>query len=178
MENHVSVRLFTEADSGEVRKLFIDVNRQLAPPQLKEVFETYIASSIAEEIGRISEYYGERKGSFWVAVVEGSIVGMFGLEPSGTSAMELRRMYVSPDRRRQGIAGKMLQYAEDHCRANTIRQLDLSTSEIQSDALSFYQKSGYELVGEEVAEAANNKTIGGGIRRFHFKKALAYSSSA
>jgi hypothetical protein len=44
---------------------------------------------------------------------------------------------------------------------------DLSTSEIQSDALSFYRNTGYGLVCEESVETENNKTIGGGIRRYY-----------
>jgi len=107
-----------------------------------------------------------------MATAGAHIVGMFGLEPAGQKAMELRRMYVDPDWRRQGIAGKMLEFAEIHCRARNMHQLDLSTSEIQSQALAFYRKSGYGLVREEVTETASNKTIGGGIRRYHFQKIL------
>jgi hypothetical protein len=50
--------------------------------------------------------------------------------------------------------------------------MELSTSEIQGEALALYRNAGFELVREEVAEAASNKTVGGGIRRFHFTKAL------
>ncbi len=172
MDNQIIVRQFIEADAAQVRELFIKVNRLLAPPNFKDAFETYIVCSLREEIDGISEYYREKRGSFWVATIDAKIVGTFGLEPSGPGAMELRRMYVDPDRRRRGIARKMLQFAENQCRANNLRQLDLSTAEIQSEALSFYRESGYELVGEEIAEVANNKTIGGGIRRYHFKKDL------
>jgi hypothetical protein len=48
----------------------------------------------------------------------------------------------------------------------------LSTSELQREALSLYRNAGYGLVREEVAVAASNKTIGGGIRRYHFSKIL------
>ncbi len=172
MDDQIIVRQFIEADAAQVRELFIKVNRLLAPPSLKDAFETYIVNSMREEIDRISEYYRERRGSFWVAAIDSKIVGTFGLEPSGPDAMELRRMYVDPDWRRRGIAGKMLLFVEDQCRANNVRQLDLSTSEIQLEALSFYRKSGFEFVREEIAEVANNKTIGGGIRRYHYKKDL------
>jgi GNAT superfamily N-acetyltransferase len=97
---------------------------------------------------------------------------MFGLEPSSADAMELRRMYVDPNARRRGIARKMLSFAEDECRKRNRPQMDLSTSELQPDALSFYRNSGYQLVREEIAVAASNKTLGGGIRRFHFTKLL------
>ena len=166
------IRPFAEADASAVQELFIKVNRGLAPAEMKDAFETYILDSIGAEIGRVSSYYNDKCGSFWVASCDEEIVGMFGLEPSGESAQELRRMYVDPDWRRRGIAGKMLRHAEDHCRNIGINRLDLSTSEVQPAALAFYRSSGYVLVREEVAEAASNKTIGGGIRRYYFEKAL------
>jgi len=155
-----------------VGDLFITVNRLLAPAGMEEKFEGYIEQSIAEEIGRIPDYYLERGGSFWVAVDGKALAGMFGLEPHGAKGMELRRMYVAPGARRQGIAGKMLRFAEAHCRAAGLKQMHLSTSELQQAALAFYRNSGYRQIQEDVAEAASNKTIGGGIRRYHFVKDL------
>ena len=166
------VRRFLDADADAVRELFIRANRLLAPGHMKDAFEGYIASSIIDEMGRVAAYYADKGGSFWVAEIDGALVGMFGLEPSAPEAMELRRMYVDPDFRRRGIARVMLQAAEDQCRAIGCRRLDLSTSEVQPDALAFYRASGYVQVREEVAEAASNKTIGGGIRRYHFEKVL------
>ena len=86
--------------------------------------------------------------------------------------MELRRMYVEPDVRRLGVGRKMLQFAEEECRRKNVRWLDLSTSELQSEALSLYRNSGYQLVREEVAVTATNKTVGGGIHRYYFTKRL------
>lgn len=79
-------------------------------------------------------------------------------------------MYVDPDMRRRGIARLMLTAAEDECRRRGRASLDLSTSELQGDALALYRNAGYQLVREEVAEAASNKTLGGGIRRYYFTK--------
>jgi len=172
MGNQITIRQFIETDSTQVRELFVRVNRLLAPVNLGNAFERYIVLSLREEIDRISEYYSERQGSFWVAFIDAKIIGMFGLEQSGPTAMELRRMYVDPDQRRDGIGRKLLHFAENQCRANNFHQLELSTSEAQPEALLFYRNSGFELVREEIAEAANNKTIGGGIRRYYFKKNL------
>jgi GNAT superfamily N-acetyltransferase len=166
------VREFSPRDAIAVRELFIRVNRLIAPPDMTEAFEVYIARSLEEEIDRVSDYYRERQGGFWVAVEDRKIAGMFGLEASGDGAMELRRMYVAPDLRRRGIARRMLHFAEQECRRRGRPRLELSTSELQRDALSFYRNAGYELVREEVAVAASNKTLGGGIRRYHFSKVL------
>ena len=172
MKSAINIRPFEADDAGQVRDLFVRVNRLLAPPQMKQAFEDYIATSLEEEIDQISSYYGAKQGGFWVAVEAGKVVGMFGLEPSSTEAMELRRMYVAPEARRRGIARKMLAFAEDECRRRKRLRMDLSTSELQGDALSLYRNSGYQLVREEIAIAASNKTLGGGIRRFHFTKRL------
>ncbi len=172
MHASIEVRAFTAKDAGQVRELFIRVNRALAPPELRDAFDAYIALSLAEEIDRVADYYAERNGGFWVAADGPRVFGMFGLEPASATAMELRRMYVDPEKRRRGIARMMLAAAEDECRRRGCASLDLSTSELQGEALVLYRRTGYLLVREEVAEAASNKTLGGGIRRYYFTKAL------
>jgi putative acetyltransferase len=97
---------------------------------------------------------------------------MFGLEQVAAGAMELRRMYVDPRARRRGIAWQMLQFAEDECRQRQISSLELSTSELQVTALALYRRAGYRLVREESAATASNKTVGSGIHRYYFEKAL------
>jgi GNAT superfamily N-acetyltransferase len=168
----VEIREFSPDRAPAVRELFIRVNRLLAPSHMKEAFENYIARALIEEIDRVPEYYSEREGGFWVAVDGETMVGMFGLESSTDRGMELRRMYVDPDLRRRGIARTMLLFAEEECRRRSRPRLNLSTSELQTEALAFYQSAGYELVREEVAVIGSNKSLGGGLRRYHFTKAL------
>ena len=100
------IRHYEDRDAVRVRTLFIDVNGALAAPSLSSAFEHYIALALREEIGRIGEYYAGPRRGFWVADnAAGALVGMFGLEPADeTNAVELRRMYVAPQARRQGIA--------------------------------------------------------------------------
>ena len=166
------IRPFAPADGPAVRALYIAVNRLLAPEHLKAAFETYIVQSLGEEMDRIEDYYQARDGGFWVASEGTALRGMFGLERIAPDAMELRRMYVDPTVRRRGIARRLLAFAEATCRARGVARLELSTSELQEAALAFYRKAGYRLLREEVAEAASNKTLGGGIRRYYFEKIL------
>ena len=172
MEAEVTIRPFAEQDAAQVRELFITVNRLLSPPHLRDAFEAYIERALAEEIDRITAYYGERDGGFWVAVKGDKVVGTFGLERASDDAMELRRMYVDPSARRQGIARRMLQFAEDECRSRNISRLQLSTAEIQQAALALYRKAGHRLVAEETVEAVSNKTVGSGILRYYLEKTL------
>src|SRR6266702_297468 len=172
MTREIEIRAISPPDAAAVRELFIRVNRLLAPAHMVEAFESYIARSLAEEIDRLADYYSSRNGGFWVAVDDDEVVGMFGLEASGEHAMELRRMYVAPGFRRRRIARKMLAFAEDECRRRNRLRLQLSTSELQKDALALYRNAGYESEREEIAEVTSNKTVRGGIRRYHFTKGL------
>lgn len=168
----IKVRAYVEGDAGEVRALFISVNRALAPKALREAFEGYIARSLDEEIDRIPSYYAERHGGFWVARHDEALVGMFGLERTSPGSMELRRMYVDPKLRRNGIGRQLLSFAEQECRRRGISKLELSTAEIQTAAIALYRRSGYALVGTTIAERASVKTVGHGLRRFSFEKQL------
>jgi putative acetyltransferase len=172
MAAEITIRRFEESDALRVRELFIAVNRQLSPPNMREAFESYIARSLDEEMSRVSAYYSERRGGFWVAIRDARIIGMFGLEPAAPGSFELRRMYVDPSARRAGVASSMLRFAEDECRRRATYKIELSTSELQLAAIELYKRAGYQLVREAVALEASNKTVGGGIRRFHFEKAL------
>jgi len=167
-----AIRRYTDADHAAVRDLFIAVNRELAPPHLRAAFDGYVVTSLRDEIGRLVDYYAEKKGTFWVAYQDGRLAGMFGLENVGAAAAELRRMYVDAAYRKRGLAGKMLEHAERICRDAGTAVLTLSTSELQQAALAFYRKSGYRLVREEAGAPQSNKTVGGDIRRYHFEKKL------
>lgn len=172
LNDEVTIRGFSEGDAPQVRQLFIDTNRLLSPPHLRDAFEIYIQRALAEEIDRIATYYHEHDGSFWVAMWGDKLVGTFGLERAAPDAMELRRMYVDVAWRRAGIGRRMLRYAEAECRRRDIARLVLSTAEIQEAALALYRGFGYQLVREEPAEAVSNKTVGSGLRRFYFEKSL------
>jgi len=172
VDAEVIIRPFANQDAAQVRALFITVNRLLSPLDLRDAFEVYIEHALAEEIDRISAYYGERDGCFWVAVTGDKVVGTFGLERASADAMELRRMYVDPFARRRGIARRMLQFAEDECRRRNVMRLELSTAEIQQAAIALYNSAGYRLVRQETVEALSNKTVGSGIRRYYLEKIL------
>lgn len=66
--------------------------------------------------------------------------------------------------------GDEITFAEDECRRRNIDRLVLSTAEIQTAALAL--SAGYKLVRIETADMLTNKTVGSGLRRYFFAKAL------
>jgi GNAT superfamily N-acetyltransferase len=172
LDTEIEIRPFADDDAPQIRKLFIGTNRLLSPPDLRDAFEACIERALGEEIDRITDYYREHDGGFWVAIQNDGPVGTFGLERAAHDAMELRRMYVDAAARRNGIGRRMLQYAEDKCRRRNIARLELSTVEIQSAAIALYKNAGYQLLREDIAELESNKTVGSGLRRLYFQKIL------
>jgi GNAT superfamily N-acetyltransferase len=169
------IRPYRDSDAPAVRELFVRVNRELAPPEMRGRFEEYIAIALRDEIDRIGEYYAAGPGrGFWIAENDdGGLIGMFGLEATGADGAELRRMYVAPERRRRGVARALLAEAERLSIRAGLRRLVLSTSELQAAALALYRGAGFQLLREEVAGAATHKIVGSGLRRFYFEKILA-----
>jgi GNAT superfamily N-acetyltransferase len=107
-----------------------------------------------------------------VVTLNDEIIGTFGIESRSRETTELRRMYLDRRHRGTGLAQRMLEYAEARARALGFATMILSTAEIQRAALTFYRKNGYRLVKTEVAETMSVRTVGGGLKRFHFEKAL------
>ncbi len=167
------IRPYRPDDQDSVKAIFIDWNRQIAPSDNAADFEAYIQRVLDEEILRIPEYYQQVPGSgFWVADLAGVVAGMAGIERLNAAEAEVRRMYVDADHRRRGIGVRLLSHIEDFCIKEGYERILLSTSEMQDAALALYRAQGYQLVREEVAEEQTNRTVGGGIRRFHFVKNL------
>jgi GNAT superfamily N-acetyltransferase len=168
-----AIRAYEDADGAQVIDLFIRVNRELAPTDMRERFETYIQTSIDGEMSHLRDVFSRiKRNAFWVVETDGAIIGMFGIESRGDDSTELRRMYLDPRHRGRGIAQRMLRWAETHARELGFARLILSTAEVQKAAIAFYRKSGYTLVRSERADAMSAKTVGGGLTRFHFEKLL------
>jgi GNAT superfamily N-acetyltransferase len=168
-----TIRAYEDTDYAQVVDLFIRINRELAPPEMREQFEHYIQTSIDGEISRLRDLFCEtRRSAFWVVETGDQIIGMFGIESRSDDSTELRRMYLDRRHRGRGIAQRMLQRAEARARELGFAKLILSTAQVQKAAISLYRKSGYALVRSERADTMSTKTVGGGLTRFHFEKVL------
>ena len=57
MADKLNIRSYQESHKQNVRNLFIQINRLIAPKGMEQQFEVYIERSLAEEINCNSEYY-------------------------------------------------------------------------------------------------------------------------
>jgi GNAT superfamily N-acetyltransferase len=173
VESEGIFRAYQLADYDPVAALWTHVNRELAPLDMRELFEQYIATAINGELRQLQDVFSEAKrNAIWVVEVDKEIVGTFGIESRNEDSTELRRMYLDRGHRSRGIAQRMLQHAEARARELGFSKMILSTAEVQKAAIVFYGKNGYQLVRTEVASTMSTKTVGAGLTRFHFEKLL------
>ncbi len=72
-------------------------------------------------------------------------VGCGALKEYAPGVMEIKRMYVPPEKRGQGIASKVLSELEKWAGELSYRKCILETGKKQPEAIALYRKSGYTL---------------------------------
>jgi GNAT superfamily N-acetyltransferase len=85
-------------------------------------------------------------GLFVVARLDGRSLGCGGVRPHEGTIAEIKRMYVDPPVRRQGIARRILARLEDAARHLGYRTIRVQTGNGQPEAIALYGSTGYERI--------------------------------
>jgi GNAT superfamily N-acetyltransferase len=91
------------------------------------------------------EYFSEGTG-VWLACIHQEIAGCIALRalPHLEKSAEIKRLYVRPTHRKQGIAEALLKALEEYAAEHNYATLYLDTNDDLSAALRFYQSHGYQ----------------------------------
>lgn len=81
-----------------------------------------------------------------LAYLQGQPVGCGAVKFYADDTGEIKRMFVRPEYRGQGIAGSILRELESWARELHFGQLILETGKAQPEAIGLYTKSGYTLI--------------------------------
>ena len=73
-------------------------------------------------------------------------VGCAGLKPYSDADAEVKRVWVEPAYRGQGIASALMDRIEEKARQMGFRRVILQTRPIMTDAAALYEKRGYALI--------------------------------
>jgi GNAT superfamily N-acetyltransferase len=84
---------------------------------------------------------------FFVARQDGQAIGCAGVLCVGREYAEVKRMYVRPAARGQGVGAQLLAYLEAFAQARGITTLRLETGEAQVEAQRLYTRVGYRPIG-------------------------------
>ncbi len=88
--------------------------------------------------------YLKAGGAFWVVEDDrGEIVGTCGLKPMANGSIELRKMYLMPHARGQGLGKKLLKTAIAKAKALGFKRLELETASQLREAIALYESFGF-----------------------------------
>lgn len=81
-----------------------------------------------------------------VAYAHGEAVGCGAIKEYSAGVAEIKRMFVRPEKRGRGIAGRILAELETWAKELNYSECILETGVKQPEAIRLYQKSGYEKI--------------------------------
>jgi putative acetyltransferase len=124
----------TPLASPEAQALIAALNRELAAAYPEEGANHFRLD--ADEVA-------DGRGGFFVARSGGVAVGCGALRKLDGARCELKRMFVVPSRRGQGVGGALLARLIDEARALGAGEVVLETGIRQRDAIAMYERAGF-----------------------------------
>jgi putative acetyltransferase len=97
------------------------------------------------DVLEIEACYLKTGGEFWVVEHDGQIVGTGAYYPirRGEQAAEIRKMYLLPSVRGQGLGSFLLGQLEEAIAAHGFSQIWIETASVLKEAVQLYEKNGY-----------------------------------
>lgn len=106
------------------------------------------------DVLEVEEFYQATGGAFWVIEKQGYLVGTGGYYPvsRGKRAVEIRKMYLLPEVRGQGLGRCLLRELEQAIALQGFQAIWIETASVLVEAVKLYESSGYQAAtGVETA---------------------------
>lgn len=98
------------------------------------------------DVLEVESCYQQRGGEFWVIERQGHLVGTGAYYPidRGQNAVEIRKMYLLPQVRQQGLGRFLLGQLEAAIASRGFSQVWIETASVLQEAVQLYESSGYQ----------------------------------
>ncbi len=98
------------------------------------------------DVLEVEQFYRATGGEFWVIEQAGQTVGTGAYYPvsRGDKAVEIRKMYVVPEVRGQGLGRFLLRELERTIADRGFHQIWIETASVLKEAVKLYESSGYQ----------------------------------
>lgn len=143
------VRTFDPADQHDVTRLYSEGLLQGQPAP----------NDTGADVENIHEaYFDQDRHHFWVAEVEGQVVGMIGVASDEPHTAEIRRLRVDGDYQNTLIPARLLETAVNHCKHHGYLKVRLDTRFERDAAMDLFDRIGFQhtrsknLHGKELLE--------------------------
>jgi ribosomal protein S18 acetylase RimI-like enzyme len=87
----------------------------------------------------------EGASSFWVALYDGQLIGMIGVQRTSKSSAEIRRLRVHDRYRRRGLGTRLMEEALRFCQAHGYLKIVLDVRTERAPAIALFEKFGFML---------------------------------
>ena len=115
--------------------------------QLVVLLDEYLRITDGDEHAFYNQYNNiENLQEVVVAYSENLAVGCGAIKPYDSDTVEIKRMFVLPEARGQGVATKILSALEQWARELNYKKCILETGKRQPEAIALYSKTGYEVI--------------------------------
>jgi len=124
------------------------------PPEIEDarsIFKEYQSSvgidlcfqGFEQELEQLPGEYSEPRGCILLALVESKLAGCVALRPLSSDICEMKRMYVRPSFRGQGLGRILAQDIIAEARKRRYRKMRLDSLSSMREALSLYESLGF-----------------------------------
>jgi putative acetyltransferase len=119
---------------------------QLVCSVLEEYGLTCEPAGSDRDVAEVEHFYWYSGGEFWVVEADSTLVGTAGYYPinRGEKAVEIRKMYLLPQSRGQGLGKYLLTSLEKAIQHRGFQQIWIETASLLKAAVQLYEKAGYQ----------------------------------
>jgi len=115
--------------------------------ELVKELDAYLKTTDGDDHDFYNQYNGLEEIKYvMIAYVDEKPIACGAIKKFDTNAIELKRMYVKPEKRGSGIARQVLTSLEEWAKEIGFEKCILETGERQVEAVKFYEKSGYKRI--------------------------------
>lgn len=114
--------------------------------KLTRLFDDYLVEIDGDEKDFFAQYNQIYIDNVIVCYKDEIAVGCGAFKKYEPTVAEIKRMFVLPEKRSKGIASTVLNALEIWAKENGFQHAILETSNQLTNAISLYQKSGYEVI--------------------------------
>lgn len=139
--NDLTIQPFAPADQPAAKALILQ--------GLEEHWGT-LDLSLNPDLNDIAASYAD--GAFLCAWLTGELVGTGAIVPEDEGVMRVVRMSVQRERRRMGIASRILHVLLEEARRRGYHTIVIETTETWADAIGFYLRHGFCIVDQRDGE--------------------------
>lgn len=115
---------------------------------LNQEFPSERSAYPSEDLQHLESSYQGPESAFLVAEASGRVVGTCGVKAEDAKRAILRRLFVSPEHRGQGVGRALLEQALVFCRERGFREVIIRTSSRMEQAIQLCRALGFREDGQ------------------------------